>query len=295
MATATSNLPDIRSLPQDLFPPPVVEGAPAPGARVRQVIARYRGTEVYHALYLPADWQSDDFSAGQSASKRYPVIIEYAGNGPYSNAYGDTCTGRVEDCNLGYGISAGRGYIWACLPYVSEDHACGARHNQLQWWGDVQATIVYCRAAVAEICDTYGGDPSAVILAGFSRGAIACNFIGLHDDRIAGLWRAFIAHSHYDGVRPWPYAGSDRRSAMERLKRLRGRPQFISHEGSVHDTQDYLEQADADGVFTFQPLSYRNHTDTWVLRDIPERKALRKWIQNVLKTAPRDRQDGQDF
>jgi acetyl esterase/lipase len=146
----------------------------------------------------------------------------------------------------------------------------------------VEATVGYCKAAVAEICDSYGGDPSAVLLAGFSRGAIACNFIGLHDDEIAALWKAFIAHSHYDGVRPWPYAGSDRRSAFQRLERLHNRAQFISHEGSVQETKAYLQGVEAEGAFTFQALPYRNHTDTWVLRDIPERKTLRVWAQNVL-------------
>jgi hypothetical protein len=274
MLTDYDNLPDIRSVPQDLVTPPMTEGNPAPGRRVRQTIAAYRHTDVYHALYLPTDWQP--------ASRRAPVLIEYAGNGPYSNTYGDTCTGRVEDCNLGYGISGGRGWIWACLPYLSEDHACGARHNQLQWWGDVEATVSYCKAAVSEICNVYGGDPSAVLLSGFSRGAIACNFIGLHDDEIAALWKAFIAHSHYDGVRPWSYAGSDRRSAARRLARLQGRAQFISHEGSVQKTETYLHEVAADGAFTFQALPYRNHTDTWVLRDIPERETLRTWVRNIL-------------
>lgn len=275
MAPDNDNLPDIRSVPQDFVTPPMTEADPAPGTRIRQTIAAYRHTQVYHALYLPADWKP--------AGKHYPVLIEYAGNGPYSNAYGDTCTGCVEDCNLGYGISAGQGWIWACLPFVSEDHACRARHNQRQWWGDVEATVSYCKAAVAEICQTYGGDPSAVFLAGFSRGAIACNFIGLYDDEIAGVWKAFIAHSHYDGVRPWPYAGSDRPSAARRLARLQGRPQFISHEGSVQETRAYLQEAAPDGAFTFQALPYRNHTDTWALRDIPERNTLRTWVQNVLK------------
>jgi hypothetical protein len=271
MAPDNDSLPDICSIPPDLITPPMIEADPAPGRRVRQVIADYRDTRVYHALYLPRDWKP--------AGKHYSVLIEYAGNGPYSNQYGDTCTGRVKDCNLGYGLSGGQGFVWACLPYISENH----QHNQRQWWGDIEATVEYCKAAVADICDTYHGDPSAVLLAGFSRGAIACNFIGLHDDEIAGLWRGFIAHSHYDGVRPWPYAGSDRPSAARRLERLRGRPQFISHEGSVQETQEYLQEVRADGAFTFQALPYRNHTDTWVLRDIPERNTLRVWVQNILK------------
>ena len=274
-----ATLPDIRAVPCDLVTPPMVQGDPAPGKRVRAVLPAYRDTEVHHALYLPVDWVP---SSQGRAEAPYPVIVEYAGNGPYRNAHGDTCSGRVEDCNLGYGISGGRGFIWACLPYISVDH----QHNQLQWWGDLEATVAYCLDVVPRICKAYGGDPSAVLLAGFSRGAIACNHVGLHNDPIAGLWRAFVVHSHYDGVRRWGYAGDDRRSAAHRLERLRGRAQFISHEGSVRDTREYLAQVGADGVFTFQALPFRNHTDTWVLRDIRERYALRQWVSNVLRTRP---------
>lgn len=274
-----SSLPDIRSVPQDLFPPSMVEGTPGPGKRVRRVAAHYQGTDVYHALYLPVDWSP----RGAPGQERYPLIVEYAGNGPYSNDYGDTCTGRVEDCSLGFGISGGTGFIWICLPYISVD----GQRNQRQWWGSVDATVEYCLAVVPDVCRRYGGDPTAVLLTGFSRGAIACNYVGLRDDRIAGLWAAFIVHSHYDGVRAWPYEDSDRRSATERLQRLRGRAQFISHESSVQDTQTYLEQIQADGRFTYQALPYRNHTDTWVLRDIPERQVLREWVRRVLTAGPR--------
>ena len=263
-------LPDIRTAPPDLSTPPMTVGPPAPGKRVRQVIPDGGGGEVYHALYLPTDWQP---------GRKYPVLVEYAGNGPYSNPYGDTCTGRVEDCSLGYGISAGKGFIWVCLPYISVDH----QRNQLQWWGDVEATVSYCKKAVPLVCKEYGGDPAAVILAGFSRGAIACNYIGLHDDEIASLWRAFIPHSHYDGVRLWGYSGDDRASALQRLKRLKGRPQFISQEASTSATEEYLRTTGIQAPFTFQPLPYRNHTDTWVLRDIPERARLREWLQRVLQ------------
>jgi len=263
------SLPDIRRVPADLTPPTMTTADPAPGLRVRQMAPEYAGTEVYHALYLPTDWR---------AGEHYPVIVEYAGNGNYKNEYGDTCTGKVEDCSLGYGISGGEGFIWVCLPYISED----GQHNQLQWWGDVGATAAYCKRVVPRICEAYGGDPSKVILSGFSRGSIACNFIGLHDDEIAALWRAFICHSHYDGVKEWPYEGSDRASALVRLQRLENRPQFIVHEGSVDATRSYLAEAFPDGKFTFQVLPNRNHTDTWVLRDIPERRVLREWLAGVL-------------
>jgi len=129
------------------------------------------------------------------------------------------------------------------------------------------------------ICRAYGGDPGAVYLAGFSRGAIACNYIGLRDEQIAALWRGFICHSHYDGVKTWPYSDCDRLAAAARLARLRARSQFISQEGTVEGTRRYLELAAPSGKFTFIPLPYRNHTDAWVLRPIPARQTLREWIK----------------
>ncbi len=270
LPAVAKDLPDISTVPQDLESPAMELADPVPGKRVRMVAPDYRGTDVYHSLYLPADWQKE---------KKYPVIVEYAGNGPFRNRHGDICTGRVEDCNLGYGISGGKGFIWICLPYISKD----LKHNQRQWWGDLEATVEYCKAVVPIICKEYGGDANAVFLTGFSRGSIACNYIGLHDDDIANMWKGFICHSHYDGVTKWNYHGSDRASAATRLDRLKNRPQFISHERSVAETQQYLERAYPKGNFTFKSLPYRNHTDSWVLRDIPERRALREWLDNVLK------------
>ena len=268
-AAVRAELPDIRSAAPDLSVPPVTAEAPAAGRRVRLTLPAYAGTDVHHALYLPADWRAD---------RRFPVIVEYAGNGSYSNRYGDVSDGTVEGSRLGYGASGGAGFIWVCAPYVSADR----RRNQPTWWGDLEATVGYCTGLVAEVCAKYGGDPQAVFLAGFSRGALACNYIGLHDDAVASLWRGFICHSHYDGVRTWGYAASDRASAAARLARLKGRPQFISQEGGTGATEAYLKAACPDGRFTFAPLPYRNHTDAWALRDIPARAALRAWLATAL-------------
>ncbi len=276
-STFAADLPDIHTVPRDLEVPAMQETHPAPGKRAKMTLPSYRNTDVYHSLYLPEDWKKGN---------KYPVIVEYAGNGPYRNKYGDTCSGRVEDCNLGYGISGGKGVIWVCLPYISKDH----KNNQLQWWGHVEATVEYCTTLIPRICDEYGGDPDNLFLAGFSRGSIACNYIGLHDDEIAKLWKGFICHSHYDGVRKWNYAKSDSASAAARLARLKGRPQFISHEGSVADTRRYLEKACPKSNFRFLELPYRNHTDSWVLRDIPERKSLREWFASL--TAGSNKPDG---
>ena len=257
---------DLAGVPTDLVLPSVTDQAPAPGRRVRQFNTNYAGTGVYHPLYLPTDWQK---------GKHYPVIVEYAGN-----KWKESSAGTVEGSKLGYGISAGRGVIWICMPFVDKKNLTSTG----TWWGDVDATVDYCKQTVRRICAEYGGDSSNVFLAGFSRGAIACNYIGLHDDEIASLWRGFICHSHYDGVRQWSYAASDRKSAAERLKRLGSRPQFISQETSVETTKVYLSEVYPSGNFTFQPLPFGDHTDIWVLRDIPERKALREWLNKSLKS-----------
>ena len=255
---------DIESVRPDLITPSATDHEPAPGKRVRQSNRNYAGTEVYHLLYLPTDWVK---------GKSYPVIVEYAGN------KWKTSPGTVEGSNLGYGISGGKGVIWISMPFVDKDH----QRNATTWWGDVDSTVDYCKKTVNGICAEYGGDSSNVFIAGFSRGAIACNYIGLHDDEIASLWRGFICHSHYDGVKEWGYAGSDRKSAAIRLSRLGDRPQFISHEKSVHETEKYLKSMAPSGNFTFQTLSFSNHTDTWVLRDVPERKVIRDWFDQALK------------
>lgn len=267
---------DLRFVPQDLRTPPMTSGNPAPGKRVKAVTSGYESTAVYHALHLPANWES---------GKLHPLIVEYAGNGPYTNRYGDFCDGAVEGCNLGYGISAGNNFIWVCLPFVSVTN--GMKSNTRTWWGDTQETVAYCKRTVREVCARHGGDTNAVVLAGFSRGAIAGNYLGLRDDEIASLWRAFILHSHYDGVKTnWPYADADRASALARLRRLAGRPQFISQENSVEDTKTYLEQTGVKAPFAFQALSFPNHCDEWVLRSLPERRALRRWVKSVLKEYP---------
>ena len=103
----TNEAPDIRSVESDLIVPPMISGQPALGKRVRQTIPEYRDTHVYHTLYLPSNWSSD---------RKYPLLVEFAGNGPYQNKYGDISSGHTEDSKLGFGISAGRNFIWLCLP-----------------------------------------------------------------------------------------------------------------------------------------------------------------------------------
>jgi hypothetical protein len=264
--------PDLSTVPADLATPPLTDGPPAAGQRVKQTTPGWEGTAVHHALYLPHDW---------APGRLQPVIIEYAGNGGYRNALGDISHGTVEGSNLGFGISGGVGFIWVCMPFVQRSGP--ELENAITWWGDVEESKRYCRKTVALVCEKFGGDPKKVVLAGFSRGAIGCNYIGLHDDEIARLWRAFVTFSHYDGEKTnWGYPGADRPSALERLRRLKGRPQWISMEQSVEPIRTYLEATGVRAPFTFQAIRFRNHSDQWVLRDVPERKALRDWLRKAL-------------
>lgn len=253
----------VEVIPPDLIVPPTMNGEPAPGKRVRQFNQNYVGSNVYHLIYLPTDWQK---------GKKYPVIVEYAGN-KYK-----TSLGTVEGSSLGYGISGGKGVIWVCMPFVDKEN----RRNAVTWWGDVDATVAYCKYTVRSVCQKYGGDLNTVVLAGFSRGAIACNYIGLRDDEIASLWCGFICHSHYDGVLDnWPYMDKDRASALNRLKRLGHKPQLISDGSLPADTIAYLKEVYPTGNFTFLIGGFKEHTDTWVLRDIPARKTAREWFRRV--------------
>lgn len=272
------NLPakiDLQAIKPDLVTPVMQEANPAPGRRVKQQLPDYRETKVYHALYLPTNW---------SADRRWPVLVEYPGNGPYSNNLGDTNSGLVEDCNLAYGLSGGEDFICLTLPFVNAE----TKENQRQWWGDQQATVDYCLAAIDFVCEKYGGDLSRLVLCGFSRGAIACNYIGLRDDKIAKLWKCFLVHSHYDGVRRWPYDDSDSESARKRLARLNGRAQYITHEGNIAATEQFLAESEKLagkplGKFALAALPFPNHTDTWVLRDIEPRRSARAWLREQLQ------------
>jgi hypothetical protein len=262
-------LPDIATVPADLQVPAMMDAAPAAGRRVRQTTPGWKTTGVHHALYLPSNWRR---------GKKFPVLVEYAGNGGYKNKFGDTCDGTVEGCHLGYGISGGLDYIWIAMPFVKVTD--GWHENAANWWGDADVTAWYCEATVRNVCREFGGDENAVVLCGFSRGAIGCNYIGLRDDRIARLWRAFICHSNYDGVRTiWPYTGADRESAMKRLQRLGGRPQFISQEISTEATRSYLESTGVRAPFTFADFPFHNHTDQWALRDCELRQKVRAWLR----------------
>ena len=265
-----AELPDIRTVPPDLEVPALSAGPPAAGRRVKVGL---------HVLYLPTDWKP---------GVKMPVIVELAGNGGYTNKFGDVSAGLPEGSNLGYGLSAGKGFIWLCSPYLNEK----GDEIAITWWGnpptyDPQPTLKYLRDTVKSVCHDYSGDESKVVLCGFSRGAIACNYLGLYDDETSKLWCGFLSYSHYDGVKTWPYPHSDRESALVRLQRLGSRPQFICGEGSnAQVTEAYLRPLLPDADLTFLSTGFRNHNDAWTLRSSPAREKAREWLRRVISGRP---------
>ncbi len=289
---------DVLTLPADLENPQIQEGDPQPGKAVFQQLPRYQGTGVRHMLYLPTDWKP---------SGKYPLLIEFLGNGSF-----------VRDPHgIGYGISGGTGFVWAVVPFVSED----GKADVDRWWGDPKATVQYVQTLVPEICKQWNGDPSNVILIGYSRGAIACNYIGLHNDEIARLWKAMIAVSHYDGFPG--LTAADKAGVLERFGRLRNTPQFVCGEYTVRPAQPLtkvmqtlqergitefaqakkelslvplLEAEKTLDIFKSRPnsdnlhllnLPWINHSYQVLLRDTPARRELRTWLhQQVYNVAP---------
>ena len=206
-------------------------GRPGTRQRVRQVALEYKGTKVYHTLYLPTDWQK---------GKTYPVLVEYTGN--KFPACGST--GEVKGANLGYGLSGGKGFIWVSMPYIQK----GKKENAVTWWGDRQATIDYCKVNLPRICKEFGGDMENLFICGFSRGAIACRYIGLADDEIASFWKGMIlmiiSMVKTNGV---TLKATEPRHSNAWL-RLQGRPVLV-----CGNKNDYLKDHPKLGTFTFLP------------------------------------------
>jgi hypothetical protein len=126
--------PDLHTVAPDLVRPVMLADGtpPGPGLRVKAVEPSFAGTQAYHALYLPEEWTPPAASFGdkskqatgdkqQQKASLWPVIVEYMGNGPWHDDAGDSSSGRPEDSNLGYGISAGRGYIWISMPFLTSN------------------------------------------------------------------------------------------------------------------------------------------------------------------------------
>ena len=240
--------------------PPLTAGPPSPGAYVKVVAPEYAGKGVYHGLYLPPDWEP---------GKRWPVIVE----SPCNKYQG--FLGKVDDTRLGYHLAGCRSYIVLVFPYIQ------AEANLDSGWGEVPAAVAYWDLNLRRTLAEFGGDPGAVIGAGFSRGAISTSYVGLHTELIADHWLGFFMHSHADVVTnltPDQGAGS-----ATRMGRVDGRAALLSWgaagDGGVVNSQKgvALLTSFGDPVTTFAVPGV-GHTDAWIIDDPASRATVQDWL-----------------
>ncbi|HRX81157.1 MAG TPA: hypothetical protein P5307_18940, partial [Pirellulaceae bacterium] len=242
--------------PTRLDVPPVTDAPPRPGQRVRYRLADDEGTSIYSVLNLPEDWQ---------AGKSYPVIVEYPGNIFFVPAC--YSTGLPEQCVIGYGMTKGTGAICVGLPFI--DRAAGVIAED--GWGNADDTADYAVNMVEEVCSTFGGDRNNIVLTGFSRGALACGYIGLRNDRIATLWKGFHACQHYDGD---GWRGATRDDAIQRAARFRGKAVFQT-DNSQEQFQLVMDAMKTEVTWADSGLGA--HATAMFLDDRPPTQQLREW------------------
>jgi hypothetical protein len=248
--------------------PPLTDGEPAPGAFVRVVAPEYAGTGVYHGVYLPPDW---------TPGRRYPVIVETP-----CNKYG-SFTGKVEDTRLAYHVAGCRNYVWIVLPYIK------TLANLDYGWGELDANLAYWQLNVRRTLEAVGGDPGAVIVGGFSRGAIGASYVGLHNDAIADAWLGFFMHSHADVVSNLtPDNGA---GAVVRMARVAGRASLLSW-GAAGDggIVNSLKGVDLLGSFGYPVTTLAvpkvGHTDVWSIDDEASRALAQAWLFATVAARP---------
>jgi hypothetical protein len=272
--SAFAEYPDIATVEPDMIVPSCLEEEPNAGKRVFCRLPNSQSPNVYHCLYLPIDWKP---------GIKYPILVEWGGN-RYRSVTNDESTGKPEDTCLGYGLSAGKACIWLSVPFLS------SQGNQIAstWWGeppeyDSKATLTYCKQALEDTCQRFGGDQERAILCGFSRGAIACNHLGLDNDKFASLWRAMFIYSHYDGIRKWSFPNSIGQPAIDRLQRLGIREQFVCDENlnQLQQIEAHIKQYLPNANITYQHTGFRNHSDRWILRPSEARIKARQWLQEI--------------
>ena len=112
-----------------------------------------------------------------------------------------------------------------------------------------------------------GRRPGQSFLSGFSRGAIACGYIGLANDQIAKLWKGIIACQHYDGS---AWQQSTMASAIERAPRFRGEAIFqVDNESHKADFRQLISHTDPSVEWTWVSSGLGNHATAMFLDERP--------------------------
>jgi hypothetical protein len=259
--TASGSQSEWKRPPGRIDVPNVEDAPPAPNKRVRYRLPSDENSRIYGVLNLPEDW---------TPGKRYPVIVEYPGN----IFFGSLCysTGMPDQCVIGYGMTKGKGAICLGLPFI--DRAAGEIAEN--GWGNADDTADYAMRMVAEVGAKFGGDRQNVVLTGFSRGAIACGYIGLRNDDIAALWKGFHACQHYDGAN---WNGSTMPGALERAARFQGKAVFQTDNPQAK-FQPVMDVMKAQVTWTQSGLRF--HSTAMFLDDRPSTQQLREWFWQLV-------------
>ncbi len=242
-----------------LLLPEVYDEKPTAGKRVRYKLSSQ--SNLYGVLYLPKDWKS---------GRSYPMIVEFPGNIFYTqNCYS---TGLPEQCTIGYGVSKGEGVILLSLPFV--DYKTG--EIAPNGWGNPDDSADYTIKMVEDICKNYGADRKRIMLTGFSRGAIACGFIGLRNKQIASLWSAIHCCQHFDGD---GWGKSTYEDATKRLLNGLNIPQFHTDNDNT-ELKTMLSTAQINTTYVNSELGA--HACDMFLDDRASTVKLRKWFWNIV-------------
>lgn len=238
---------------------PMTTDTPAIGKRVKVNLGGWNAA-VYHSLYLPINYNT---------GKTWPVIIELPGNITASTE--PWRSGLPLDYFMGYGLSSGKDFIWVVAPFINTDKSAMAP----TWWGDgsspatqaVTSTQDYWDAILADLATNYHADLSKVILLGYSRGAIALNYIGCSSDVYASKWISWMGHSHWDGGTFTPTG------AATRIARMLGKKCCVTYGGTTQDggyanSQTGLGLIQAAGVYEehYQIVNAR-HDMLWSIKN----------------------------
>jgi hypothetical protein len=233
---------------------------PSAGKRVKMSISGYNAA-IYYTLTLPLNYK---------AGTAYSVIFECPGN-----VYGNF-SGLPDDIVLGYGLSLGLDFILVQAPFVNTAKTA----ITTTWWSggnatdDPTPTIETWTAILDYIEATY--NVRNVILTGFSRGAIACCYVGCYNDTIATRWDGFIADAHFDG-QVFTVAG-----ASTRLARINNKKTLFfvgSDDSAKANTVAGKAAVDALGFpTTYIEKPSLGHDPTWILLNDSYAVSARTWI-----------------
>lgn len=235
---------------------------PAAGKRVKYLLPQQIDEKLYAALYLPKNW---------NPSKKHPVIVEFPGNIYFTE--GCYSTGKPESCVIGYGMSEGENAIWLSMPFVNYEK----EGTVVSGWGKADDTVDYTQKMIENIIKNYGGDRENLVVTGFSRGAIACGFIGLRNKKIGNIWKGIHACQHYDGD---GWGGSKMEDAIKRLKNFEGKSFFQTDNSKNEEPKKMLKNAKVKTTFVNSGL--KAHGCDMFLDNRPSTLKLRNWFRELV-------------